>query len=234
MTTCLCRRRKIGIILVSLLLAACIITTWGVSFFNNLSVGFQTLVQHPDPDYLTSYLDLLYTKPYARAAPYLIGVVVGVFLQKSALHFSKLLSLFLWCVCFSILGLTIFGPFHAHFNYATAATYNALSRVAWGLMVSLLILLTSSTTGRTSYNPISHMLSWSMWTPLARLTYAAYLIHPIVINLILRSLRAPVIYSVLSMISFYASALTCVFVISIPFYLIFEVPVLRLQRLFAP
>lgn len=201
--------------------------------------------QNPDPNALSSYVDMLYTKPHARAGPYLIGLMAGVILSDNSLsHLRRIRSttkFSLYIVAATLFGLTIFGPYHAVFTDVGAAFFNSMARLAWGLMVSLLIFLTieeeveeSETpllTAKESFlNPIGSILSWSPFTPMSRLVYSAYLIHPIVINYFYRSLQQPINYTVSGMIIFYAGAVACVFISSIPFYLLFELPVLNIQR----
>lgn len=221
------------------------IVTFVISYRNKINAGFPVLTENPDPNSLNDYLDLLYTKPHARAGPYLLGLMAGVLLSdKNLNHLRKLGSVTkfsFWFISMTILNLTIIGPYHATFSNLGAAFFNSISRLAWGVMVCLIIFLVieeeveeaetpPSATKAKFYNPIGNFLSWTPFTPMSRLIYSAYLIHPIVINYFYRSLQQPIYYTTSGMIVFYAGCVVCVFVTAIPFYLLFEVPLLNILR----
>lgn len=219
------------------------VATFVISYKNNINTGFPVLTENPDPNALTNYVDMLYTKPHSRAGPYLIGLMAGVLLcDKNLAHLRKLRSttkFSFWIMSATLLGLTIFGPYHASFSTVGAAFFNSMSRLAWGLMVCLIIFLTieeeveesEAPTQKTRFfNPVGIFLSWTPFTPMAKLVYSAYLIHPIVINYFYRSLQQPIYYTPSGMVVFYAGCVVSVFVTAIPFYLLFEVPILNIQR----
>ena len=56
------------------------------------------------------------------------------------------------------------------------AVYNAVQRTLWGLAVGWVALACS--TGRGGV--LNSLLAWPGWKPLSRLTFAAYLLHPVV------------------------------------------------------
>ena len=51
--------------------------------------------------------------------------------------------------------------------------------------------------------PVNRLLSWSGLVPLSRLTYMAYLIHPIVMLYFNYSLESPVLLNDINMVSVY-------------------------------
>ncbi|PRD25400.1 UNVERIFIED_CONTAM: nrf-6 [Trichonephila clavipes] len=54
--------------------------------------------------------------------------------------------------------------------------YSSLHRVVWTLGVAWVVVNCANGQGGV----VNYILSWKCWIPLGRLTYAAYLIHPIV------------------------------------------------------
>lgn len=55
---------------------------------------------------------------------------------------------------------------------------------------------------------INSLLSWKAFTPLSRLTYTAYLLHPIVIQIFYSSFETPLHFSNISIVSRYSLKLT--------------------------
>ena len=185
---------------------------------------------------------MLYTKPHTRAGAYLIGLMAGVIMCDRKLshlrHVESTTKFSLWVVALTIIGLTIFGPYHVVFTVVSSAFYNSMSRVAWGLLIALVIFLTieeemeENTGGKKNWNPVGAILSWTPFTIMSRLVYSAYLVHPIVINFFYRSLQQPIYYTIPGIIVFYAGCVVSVFVAAIPIHLLFEVPLQNIQRAF--
>lgn len=61
---------------------------------------------------------------------------------------------------------------------ASLVTFQTLSRTGWAISIAWLILLCSLNQGGF----INKILSWTIWTPLARLNYSAYLIHSTILT----------------------------------------------------
>ena len=229
-----CRRRRVGLSLLVALLLATILASWLVSYSKALGAGFPSMIKNPDPSTITSYLDSLYTKPYARAGAYLIGLLVGLFLaEERQMHLSRCRRVVAYAVTALLLLLVLFGKYHSQADKLSDAFYNSLSRVAWAFVVCLIVILnTGSRQSSGSGSLIHSFLSFACFVPLSKLTYCAYLIHPLVINFYYRTLQEPLIYTGAGMLSIYASNVVMVFLVSLPVYLVFEAPFARLLRLF--
>jgi peptidoglycan/LPS O-acetylase OafA/YrhL len=60
--------------------------------------------------------------------------------------------------------------------------YTAFSRAIWSICISVLIHLSLQRQNKGFLTTtVKNILSWRIWTPLANISYGAYLIHPIVI-----------------------------------------------------
>jgi peptidoglycan/LPS O-acetylase OafA/YrhL len=102
--------------------------------------------------------------------------------------------------------------------------YQSLSRTLWSLAIGWLLFLCSINQCRI----VNKILSCSIWAPLARLNYAAYLIHTIVILIIVTNQRVPFYYqphlainNFVSQIFFsYVTAIVVVIFIETPFFII--------------
>ena len=96
--------------------------------------------------------DLLgfYVKPWNRFQPYLIGLFLGGVLHKlrsqPKLHLPKPVVLCLWCAATVagasvVYGIARYNPVSSlHPSLADRAAYNGLSKLAWSLALSWLIL----------------------------------------------------------------------------------------------
>lgn len=236
--------RRAGFFLLFLTLVFATVATWSVSLANDLNTGFPDLISRDamqiSPDAVTPYLDLLYTKPYARIGAYLIGLMLGISLaEKSLLITSRMQSncLMRWTIFVSSLILltsALFANYHLQLSPVTAAFYNSLSRISWSLGLALLIALLHATAiSETSciFHSMNSFLSSDIFTPLSNLTYCAYLIHPIVIGFFYRSALAPILYSPSQMLLLFFASVTCVYLVSIPLYIFIEAPINRMFKL---
>lgn len=191
------------------------------------------MIKRPDPAAITDYLDTIYNKPYARAGPFLIGMLVGLLLaEERQWHVTRRKRAVAYVVAALLMLLVLFGNYGSQPNRLTDAFYNSLSRVAWAFLVCLIIVLTSDKRhhSRNKIAPISSFLSFPFFVPLSKLTYCAYLIHPLVINLFYRTLQEPLLYTGQGIISIYFSNVVAVFLISIPVHLVFEAPFARIIK----
>lgn len=140
-----------------------------------------------------SYTDIVYIKPYCRIAPYLVGIALGylLFIEKSAPAKNPLNKIPRQLVCLvgwfvgAGLGITVvYGIYTVNkkggrpFNQAENIIYGTFSRFVWGLAVAWVVYACHKGYGSL----VNKFLSASYWIPLSRLTYSAYLLHPIVMN----------------------------------------------------
>lgn len=236
--------RKVGLFLISFTLVACGLATWIVSFVNGLNTGFADLIEGGiekiNPDSITPYLDLLYTKPYARIGPYFVGLLLGIILAEKSHFISRQLNLnakVKWSVFFfslSLITLALMTNYHLQLNSLFAAFYNSLSRLCWSIgLACLIIIFHSSQLGQSEciFESLNNFLSSNIFTPLANLTYCAYLVHPIVINFFYRTSLTPFIYTPSLMISLFFSNITCIYLVSVPLYLFIEAPITRMYKI---
>ncbi|GBM27824.1 hypothetical protein AVEN_172714-1, partial [Araneus ventricosus] len=77
---------------------------------------------------------------------------------------------------------------------------------------------------------VNSLLSWKVWIPLSRLTYCAYLVHPIIQNGYYLSVRRLIEFSHISVILFYLGFLIISYTAALATTLLFESPVIRLEK----
>ena len=105
-------------------------------------------------------------------------------------------------------------------------TYQALSRPAWSISVSWLIFLCSINQGGI----VNQILSFSIWSPLARLNYAAYLMHSIVIFTTIFNQVIPFYYQPTTIINLFAAELFFSYLAAILVVIFFETPFFILEK----
>ncbi|XP_064649593.1 nose resistant to fluoxetine protein 6-like [Lineus longissimus] len=179
--------------------------------------------------------DYIYGKPYTRICTYLIGMVMGFILHKTeckkVFHFKKLYVWIGWILSIA-LGLSlVYGLYYDEkhqipIGYDLQALYVALSRFVWGLAVAWVIFACVHGMG----GPINKFLSWRFWIPLSRLTYCAYLVHPIWIAIYVHYQRAPTHYDDITMVYLYVGNLFFSYVIAFGTSLLIEAPMIGIEK----
>jgi peptidoglycan/LPS O-acetylase OafA/YrhL len=147
-------------------------------------------------DHYKDYSYYAYSKPYTRIPAYFVGMCAAWFLDDlERVHFitrplqapekykmaASLLALlsFVTLVFIIVIPVTDFGANKNSWSDWMSAIYLTFSRPLWAACWAVITLL-------CYYDLIplvNNFLAHPWWTPLARLTYGAYLVHPMVIKL---------------------------------------------------
>ncbi|KAL6073237.1 Transmembrane protein NRF-6, variant 2 [Balamuthia mandrillaris] len=173
------------------------IISWTIllSLFVGCIVANLGLIVHYDGDAWpmsseTMLSGVLYTKPYIRAISYLLGLIFAFVMSYETVASSKphpVVAAGLISLAVLLISLCVFPSYdlwhhsvvgqRGSWNLAQNVFYATFSRVAW--TVALCILTYVCAVGRGG--ALNWALGHYIWTPMARLTYCAYLIHPIII-----------------------------------------------------
>ena len=78
---------------------------------------------------------------------------------------------------------------------------------------------------------VNYVLSARFWLPLSRLTYCAYLVHPIVLGTFFGAFRQPLHYNLSMAISFYFNTLFLSYLSALAIALVVEFPFVSLDKL---
>ena len=202
----------LGLTSVGIFLFGSFIATGSIAGYYKFDANtFYPLFASSDASTVTTSADELYIKPYARISPYLVGIVLGYLLyQKVRFPFKRWINwifyLGLWILAVFFCTSTLYGfygTFHGHpFNLAENVVYFMFSRFTWALGLALLVFICHNGYGWV----VNSFLSMSFWVPLSRLTFTAYLVHPIVLTVIFSSAREPLHYSDVVMAVYAVSA----------------------------
>ncbi|KAH3745114.1 nose resistant to fluoxetine protein 6 [Pelomyxa schiedti] len=165
-------------------------------------MGFNGLTMYYFAEDNTGYWDDVYTKPWCRIQPYLVGVGFAFLVHKfdpRKTRLSQPIFYILWGITVLCLGIPTFGAYRQYASLSPDAWstwedafYAGSCRFLWGLGIAAFIFLCTSVSfnsdrlyrnGITQFlvklsQYIANILSHPAWTPLARLTYCTYLIHP--------------------------------------------------------
>ena len=142
----------------------------------------------------------IYEKPYCRINAYLIGIVLGfVFYKKFKVKPNFWVNTWfysgVWLVATLLSATIAFGQYKTWNGHPFTKTENVMyfmfSRTVFSIGIALMIYACHNGFGGI----INSFLSWSFWVPPSRLTFMAYLSHPIVLTLMYSTMRFRFIYT---------------------------------------
>lgn len=181
------------------------ISSWAMTGF----IAFQN--NHmPNTDDPLALFDKIYDKPWTRLGPYMVGMCVGWFLFKTNckirmsrvsftewkihlrkkyvqsnnfdhfIFFSQTTIVVGWFSASFCLLWLIYGLYNVNLGRLSAAAYSSLSHTAWAMSLAWIVVACSS--GHGGY--VNKILSAPVIYPFSRVTYCAYLVHPIAIRFV--------------------------------------------------
>ena len=176
----------------------------------------------------------LYIRPWARMSVYIVGFLTGIFLHtiRCRLKMNRVTSILGWCLATSTALAVVYGMYDHNKNstvmsLTASGFYVSLSRTAWSLSLAWLVLACATGHG----GPVNWFLSWKIWAPLGRLTYAAYLVHPIILNCYLFNLLTPLHFTDLTLIYIFVSNLIFSYLIAYVVSMAVEAPMMAIEKL---
>eukprot|EP00049_Salpingoeca_infusionum_P016789 m.348436 g.348436 ORF g.348436 m.348436 type:complete len:938 (+) comp16147_c0_seq42:3069-5882(+) len=221
------KNQRIGLIVSALIALTCIVASGAITAYYNLS----TLGN------VGEYYRKLYVTPWARAQPYFVGILTAYLYSKvvasgktlPSLRFYQRLLILLVALVLGFLPLYgLYGDYGGTgaFKPLTKAgnvAYFMFARLSWGLMLGLVTLLC-----QFNYLPlVNTFLSWPGFAVLSRLTFAAYLFHPMVLNVYYFSMRSSQYVTAATLFVLYLGVMIIVYTVSFAFTLFFEFPLAK-------
>ena len=179
----------------------------------------------PNNTDITTYNNLQYIKPWHRVTPYIVGLVLGYVLYRFRLSAKRFVNYIIFPLLTILSGiflsLTLYGLYPQWHGYVPTKAENVIyimfSRFTWSLGLGLLVFICHYGFG----GPINWFLSLQFWIPLSRISYNAYLVHPLILTVIFGSERKAfyyedynlVIYAIgVTVLTYGAAAVVSVFV----------------------
>ncbi|GLH08506.1 Uncharacterized protein GBIM_13727 [Gryllus bimaculatus] len=175
--------------------------------------------------------DALYDKPWMRLGPYAVGMAVGLLLHRTGLKMQlhKAVVVSGWALAMTLSFSLVHGLYGSLGPVASAA-YVALSHTAWSLTVGWVTVACVLGYG----GPVNKLLSHPVLYPLSRITYCAYLTHPVIMLSVLMFMDAPVHMSRGTMSVTIFGYIVSSYLLSMIISLTFEAPVIALLNLLHP
>nr|XP_058949088.1 nose resistant to fluoxetine protein 6-like [Pocillopora verrucosa] len=184
-------------------------------------------------------MSLTYVKPYCRISPYLVGIVTGYLLlhvkdwRLSTKVQTYLFNMAGWCVAIVLALSTLYGQYKAlrkdnpvQFSRAENIIYGTFSRFAWSLALAWVIFACHNGLGGL----VNKFLSARFWIPLSRLTYCAYLVHPIIIFVLFQSYETVRAYSDVHIAFCFVGVLGISYAVAFIVSVCVEYPMMQLEK----
>ncbi|XP_071814774.1 nose resistant to fluoxetine protein 6-like isoform X1 [Apostichopus japonicus] len=226
----------IGLSLITVLCAISILITGILGGIHNFPPGSSALFTPPTDDH-ANFIEVIYYKPYCRIAPYLVGMIVGyVFYKypKKSVKIHWIVALISW-VCACGLGYACIYSIYPNINgHPWSAVgngfYQGLVRCAWGIFLAWVVFACHYGYGGW----VNSFLGHPAWAPFGRLTYTAYLLHPIVLTIFTMQIATPTFASMTEMVFIYSGGALLSYGCAAIFSLMLEFPLVGLEKLFIP
>ncbi|KAH9525530.1 hypothetical protein Btru_001643 [Bulinus truncatus] len=218
--------RKTGLLLASMMLFCHLAA-------NTFVIGFYDDWTH---DKTKKYLNRIYSKPWTKAGPYAIGLLVGhiLFHFNTDLKLRKMVYIPGWMMSTAAALTLVFVQdenFKDHHSLVPALTdrvknlYEIIKAPLWSLCVGWVIFACHYGYGGC----VNSILSWSGWVPLSRLTYSVYLCHLAVINYLNDIIMQEAAYTGMFILQRWISVTVISYLIGLGLTLLIECPIRNLM-----
>ncbi|CAF3397106.1 unnamed protein product [Rotaria socialis] len=180
-----------------------------------------------------SFFNKVYIAPWCRISAYAIGLLTGfTVVNVGRSYHSNTYTKIFGSILAIVVGLTC--VFVMYLDYVLAPglsrsaliTYQILSRPCWALVIGWILFLCSTNQGGI----VNTILSWPIWAPLARLNYAAYLIHLTVLLTTIYNQTNPIYNQAYMVLNTYVSNIFFTYVTAIVVVIFFENPFFVLEK----
>ncbi|CCD73283.1 Nose resistant-to-fluoxetine protein N-terminal domain-containing protein [Caenorhabditis elegans] len=174
-----------------------------------------------------------YHNPLIRCQIYIMGMVLGYFMRRiPKININPWVDRIMWCLSlgsmiFVIVIMEDYTSGHLWSPLQTAL-YSCFSRVVWGLALSWIVISTYYRKGL-----INKFMSLPVWTPLARLSFCAYLVHLMVAAYFFGRNHSELYFSTLPyfVLVIAIPVISCSFLVAIFWSTMFELPFAKVEAL---
>ncbi|XP_012278977.1 nose resistant to fluoxetine protein 6 [Orussus abietinus] len=205
-----------------------------IIFFLVTSSWFTTFTIAYKNDYIAriqepfALFDELYDKPWLRVGPYFVGAITGYILFKTDCKFRSplIIRVIGWPVSLVVMFSVVYGLYPGNMTVFLSSIYAALAHTAWALAVAFIVF--QCCTGSAAL--INKLLSLRLMYPLSRLTYCAYLVHPVIMMITSNKMDGPLhLHNDLVLIVFFGN-LVASYLMSFCISIALEAPIVNLLK----
>ncbi|KAH8420432.1 hypothetical protein KR009_010307, partial [Drosophila setifemur] len=209
---------------VAVTLFAFLLSSWSISGIVSLQHQYTHKVALPFESF-----DFLYDKPWQRVGSYIVGMFAGyiLFKVKTPPQVSKRLNLTLWTGSLAVLVLVIFGVWEGQLSAVSTAFYVGVAHTAFACGLVWIVLSCCWGLAPT----VNAILSYRALWPLSRLTYCAYLIHPIIMFICSSHMSGTVHLSNPLILTLFLGNAVVSFFSAFVISALFEAPVIRILKI---
>ncbi|CAG9332897.1 unnamed protein product [Blepharisma stoltei] len=201
------------------------------------------------------YFDKYYNKPYCRIGVYFVGVLTGIIVysyrkyqNKNEVYDkisvwvgrqleNKAIRYAVGLFGLTLINLLIFVQYdtfkhpgkdfkYDHWNNTQNVIFLAFGRVSFGIGLTCLCL--PAFLGHFTW--MTWILTWDLWTPLARLSFCVYLIHYNILDMTYRSIKTATVLNEFTLIRDSVFFIILAYIISIPIVLLIEMPAFGIEK----
>lgn len=171
--------------------------------------------------------------PYPHAPAYFVGLIVGYLLYNKSLinHLSKRQIQYGWLLFVTCYLSILFGTYswnkNMPYTQLSSTLYYNLSQIIWSLATGWAIL--ACAIGHGGW--LNSFLSSSVFVPLGRATYMTYLSHMIIVMSYPAKMNLLIEPSYIVFLYIFVSNLILSYVLGIILTLVYESPILHLQKM---
>ncbi|ESP02880.1 hypothetical protein LOTGIDRAFT_230381 [Lottia gigantea] len=181
----------------------------------------------------SEFFEEIYIKPYARMGVYAVGLLLGyIITNEKNMNISKvklLIGTVLTAACSMLVTYLTYDKYKEDgdgWNSDANIAYETMFRPVWSLVLFWLIYVCLSGYGGL----INTILSWNVWIPLSRITYAAYLVHLIILSSFMADLRKFGYLNMFYIVNNYIGILVLTFGVSFILTILVESPFVGLEK----
>ncbi|XP_052083555.1 nose resistant to fluoxetine protein 6-like [Mytilus californianus] len=218
---------KIGLVLISLMMLG------GISAAAYSEHTYKGDLLHGKGDH-DVYWTNVYTPPWCRISAYCVGMILGIIMKKrprKQLHWIQ--TVIGWTLAIAGGLFVVYIPYSEHRKGGTQwsldmrTAYESLGRPLWASCVAWVLFACHNGNGGV----VNKILSWRGLVPLSRLSYAVYLIHPIVMMTYFFSRRTLFYINDFKVVYLYIGHTVVTFMVAFVASIAFEGPFLALEKI---
>ncbi|XP_057340254.1 nose resistant to fluoxetine protein 6-like [Microplitis mediator] len=209
---------------VSVAVVLLIVSSWFTTFTVAYTNDYIARIQEP-----FALFDELYDKPWLRAGPYFVGTITGWLLFKTncKLHTPGWVKFIGWIISSGIMMAVVYGLYPGDMTVTVSSAYAALGHTAWAIAVSFIVI--QCCTGSAAI--VNSFLSLRLIYPMSRLTYCAYLVHPVIMMITSMQMDGPLHIHNGLVLTVYFGNLVSSYLMSFCISLALEAPVVNLLKI---